>query len=719
MISTFCRTQSFIVSLGWILGVLSPAIAQVATPTSIDQWRKDFESNDVEMRRAAAIATLRADRSTQKELLPTMIVRLREDSDGQVRLALFDTLREMGPDAETAADELVLAMQKNFGGRYNEELHQDYRAALALAAIGPAAVPKLRSLLDSDEKLNVRAEAVMALGRIGAAATPAVDQLIALLADEEPRLQTEARVALGRLSEPAMDELVGAVKHDNASIRAGVIDAIGHAEEVPLEAMEALIAATEDDHAQVRAAAIRAIRGKPITAARTHEVLVNRLSDPSRQVRLAVVNWVVNDIALLRSLREALASNLRSTDEGIAWHAAFLLQELGSEGAGILLQAAQETENHVDQIGRALGLVGPAINGELVDALSHSHPSVRQAAAHALGEIRPTDDKTVNALTSGLHDEFPAVQVACLVSLGRLRSVAPESLLVARRLLVHKSPEIRFAAVDALSRIAPRDDDLVEALITTVADDAPKVQQRSLEVLTSLGPLGQRALPAVTRQLQSKNDEVRQAALNMIGSLGSNSGESLPDLMKLLEDSDSSWRKSILKTIGKLGTAAQPAVNRLQDLQSDPSAEIREASLRTIGDLRLESDDLLPIVRRGLEDESTEVRSRAFRVARQLGDRSPLLLPVLIPMVSNDEEARSVERTLERMERYVVPKSVVPELAELTSHDSDRVRVLAIRFLGLAGPSAQTALPNLESLIQSEKESIRDEAVDAIEKIRG
>ena len=44
--------------------------------------------------------------------------------------------------------------------------HQDYRSALALAAIGKPAVEGLRGLL-GEQKENVRAEVVMALGRIG------------------------------------------------------------------------------------------------------------------------------------------------------------------------------------------------------------------------------------------------------------------------------------------------------------------------------------------------------------------------------------------------------------------------------------------------------------------------------------------------------------------------------------------------------------------------
>ena len=88
-------------------------------PQSLDDLKSQLQSPELEVRRQAAIATRSAKVDVLKQLLPTLIERLRNDHDGQVRLAIFATVTDMGPAAATAADALVESMRKDFGGRHN------------------------------------------------------------------------------------------------------------------------------------------------------------------------------------------------------------------------------------------------------------------------------------------------------------------------------------------------------------------------------------------------------------------------------------------------------------------------------------------------------------------------------------------------------------------------------------------------------------------------
>ena len=87
-----------------------------------------------------------------------------KEKDGQVRLAVLDAVTSLGRDAEPAVPALLHTLRTNYGGGGQEESHQDYRSALALASIGKPAVEGLRGLL-KERKEGVRAEVVMALGR--------------------------------------------------------------------------------------------------------------------------------------------------------------------------------------------------------------------------------------------------------------------------------------------------------------------------------------------------------------------------------------------------------------------------------------------------------------------------------------------------------------------------------------------------------------------------
>ncbi len=96
-------------------------------------------------------------RDVQRNALPVLIDLLMKEKDGQVRLAVLDTVTALGPDAAPAVPALVQTLRTDYGGQGQEESHQDYRSALALAAIGKPAVEGLRGLL-KERKENVRAE---------------------------------------------------------------------------------------------------------------------------------------------------------------------------------------------------------------------------------------------------------------------------------------------------------------------------------------------------------------------------------------------------------------------------------------------------------------------------------------------------------------------------------------------------------------------------------
>jgi HEAT repeat protein len=60
----------------------------------------------------------------------------------------------------------------------------------------------------------------------------------------------------------------------------------------------------------------------------------------------------------------------------------------------------------------------------------------------------------------------------------------------------------------------------------------------------------------------------------------------------------------------------------------------------------------------------------------------------------------------------------LPELVKQLDHKQDSVRLLAIKFLALAGPAAKDALPALEKMRDDANAEIRKQAATASEKIK-
>src|SRR5262249_3471084 len=215
----------------------------------------NLKAKDLEARREAATRLRMANRAAQREALPGLVELLKNEKDGQVRLAVLDTVTALGPDAATAVPALVHTLRSDYGGQRQEELHQDYRSALALAAIGKPAVEGLRSLL-KERKESVRAEVVMALGRIGPDAEAAVPDLVPLLGDKSGRIRQEASRSLGLIGPAAVAPVLAASAHKDPIIRARAVESLGYVARPDERIVTALLKCAQDTAPEVRAASI-------------------------------------------------------------------------------------------------------------------------------------------------------------------------------------------------------------------------------------------------------------------------------------------------------------------------------------------------------------------------------------------------------------------------------------------------------------------------------
>ena len=93
-------------------------------------------------------------------------------------------------------------------------------------------------------------------------------------------------------------------------------------------------------------------------------------------------------------------------------HAAFLLAKIGPTAAPLLVDALHDKRSRVEQIAEALAMIGRPIAASLNLAVKSSEPASAQAAAFALGQIRPVAHDTAALLTAGLNDADTDVRAA-------------------------------------------------------------------------------------------------------------------------------------------------------------------------------------------------------------------------------------------------------------------------------------------------------------------
>jgi HEAT repeat protein len=688
--------------------------APAADPT--EALIASLRSETADARRAAAAKVRASERDTQRRALPAMIDVLMKDKDGQVRLTVLETLAALGPDAAPAVAALVHTLRTDYGGQGREELHQDFRSALALAAIGKPAVEGLRGLL-KERKESVRAEAVMSLGRIGPDAEAAIPDLIALLEDKSERLRREASVALGRIGKPAVEPLIDACAHKDVVMRSGAVESLGRTSAPDSRARSAIIACARDDAPAVRAAAVKSLGRLDLPIDELLPILGENLRHDEEIVRLAVVDWLVERPELLRRMAPDLEVLLTAPREGVSRHAAYLLGKIGPEAVARLIQALGHENSRIDLIAESLSQIGRPAVELLSRALQAPDPRVRQGAALALGQIRPVAPGVVSKLAAGLNDPDRAVKGAFLSAIGLLGPRAGESVPAVRLMLNDESAEIRIKAVEILYQSAPRDARLLNDLTPRLRDADERVQRQAIVTIRMLGPLGRTAVPDVIGMLDSKHTKVRLAAAELIGSHGQAAVEAIPALSSLLDDPSPELRTIVAQTLGKLGKAAQPAFPRLTPLLTADEAEVREAAVSALGGLELDADALKPHLAKALRDDKPEVRRATSRAIQRLGPQGAIFVPDIILLADSKDNLRTVERSLRRFESSGPDTRSIPELVKLLDHKNETVRLLSIRFLGLAGPRAKDALPAFERLSEDPSAEIRKQAKAAGEKI--
>ena len=178
------------------------------------------------MRRNAAAAIRLADRNVQRKALPVMIELLEKEKDGQVRLAVLDSVIALGHDAVSAVPvaPAYVAYQLRGPATGREPPGLPFRPG---AGRHRQTVRRGLARLAERAKGECAAEVVMSLGRIGPDAGAAVPDLIPLLADKTERIRQEASLALGRIGTAAVEPLIAAAANQDVIVRAGAIDEPG------------------------------------------------------------------------------------------------------------------------------------------------------------------------------------------------------------------------------------------------------------------------------------------------------------------------------------------------------------------------------------------------------------------------------------------------------------------------------------------------------------
>jgi HEAT repeat protein len=523
------------------------------------------------------------------EAVPPLTEALASESV-RVRTAAAEGLAAAGPKAAPAVQQLADAIKKGYPAEPDPEAAQidgpEAAYWAALARIGAPAVAPTAKLLEHSNFV-VRMLAARTLAEIGEPARPAKDALVKALGDQTINVAVEAAVALCALGE---------------SIQAS------------LDLMKRGIDAPND------AVAAYAVAAVPRLGARGKELVppaLAKMGDANPNTRYAAVGLVA-ELPPEEAKKAAADVGKRATDElpEIRRLAGRVLERLGPTGAPAAASLgealAKETELDIrDQFVEALVAMKegakPAVPGMLPLVADKSlDATVRAKVAAALVVADPASPQVSSALVKAAADPDPTLRAAAATALGQVNPLPAEALAAVVKLAkADARTTVRSAAVRALATAGPRtkaakpdleavaggkmaglalwakvalaaiDGDVQKAAPTVRAgltDRSSSTRAAAAEALLVIGPTTA-DLPVLLKLLRDANSTTKAAAARNVAKLGPAAKDAVPSLVRLLDDRESETRIAAAEALGAIGPASAPAVRKLKELRNEPLAK--------------------------------------------------------------------------------------------------------------------------------------------------
>lgn len=344
-----------------------------------------LKDRDNEFRWTAAIALTRIDTKAARAALPLFIEKLNSP-DIRTRWDSLMYITPMGAEARDAVPALrawvkrgngvaAASLANIIGPEAADDalrillgvLADDWDTSEDIAKIGPAAVPGLVEILDSNDAPN-RHLAVKTLGLLAAKTDKACPILVKTLKDSDPAIRKAAAAALGGI------------------------------ESKPKAVAPALAEALKDDVPAVRLAAAAALRGctteegaKALPA--LVELLTHKEPNVRRDAAVALAEFGSDGKPALPDLRRAMKDPEPGVSSAASWAVARVRAAADNREAVSALVAALQAKEPRDRqdAARLLGKLGPDARdavAALVLARQDADEDVRRAATEALARIQ-------------------------------------------------------------------------------------------------------------------------------------------------------------------------------------------------------------------------------------------------------------------------------------------------------------------------------------------
>ena len=428
------------------------------------------------------------------------------------------------------------------------------------------------------------------------------------------------------------------------------------------DAVEPLVKNLASTNSQLQQTARQGLQSMGVAAV---PKLLPLLNDSDRRIRIEVLTVLTSSGAIGKDAAPKLIELLKENDATVTSRALTLLGQLGPEAAEATpelvkqLAGGGKNPNELRLFIRTLGQIGPGAKAavpELKKLMKHQQVLVQAEAAETLLRIDSSaKSDAVPVLVGLLRDKKPSLNVNVLPDLLLKNGVNASELMSLLQAYIKAQGPAKLPLVNALLII--RD---------PIKESAPLLREL----------------------LKDPNLNVRYEAACTLARLKEDGKEAIPELREMLKKPNTSWRDRAIAALAAFGPAAKEALpDLINQWRSAPTIDIQLRMAEPI--LAIDPEKGKPVVK-WLRDQTSN--GNVF-----------YRLMALRQLAKHDAKNPDVLKSLLTMAHYPQPYYAG----------------MALEVIGLLGPEAKSALPEVRAALKDADVGKRVRAAGALWRIEG
>ena len=522
-------------------------------------------------------------------------------------------------------------------------------------------------------------------------------------------------------AEPALDQLLGALKSPDEATRVSAADRLGARGYDASSAVVPLVAALQDQSAKVRAHAAHALGklGKP--AEKAVAPLAKLVTDSDAVVRRQAVDAILAIGAAPEVTMPLVTKLLEESEPAIRLRILNTMAETGAPAVPRLIGALKNDKAAywACLVARDMGPVAKDAIPALTARISDPRPQVRREAILALAAMEGSAKGALPAIAKALGD--PDTAAAATFAMGSIGAIPPDVESKVRQNAEAKDAMLGTVSMWALARCHPEDKQLrvkvTEKLVARVDDEDPYVRIAAARGLVALPPAPEITLPIWKRVLANASESTVHHALDALAELGKPAIPQMVDALKFEK-----LRPDVLAIMRQLGPAAAPGTDAVAALLSDKDESVARAAASTLAAIGPGAQSAVPALLAALKQPDSPISHSVVYALGSIGKGADAARPTLEGLLRGEDQDLALISAWSLTKiapTAATAKEVLPVLEKGLASPLAIARRGAAETLGGLGPLAKPAQAALAKTAKDADPSVREAATKAIAAIGG